>query len=138
MALVALPWLAIRSWWTDILRSYTTDPNTPYNNTYTLNQSTLRAYNADTGAPIWPSINQNAAPLNLGPTNIVTANNRVFVVRHKGIIMTPAGPGNCIVQAYQVATPNLVSHAIVIGIIISLAEALGAGLLVRPFLVGVG
>jgi len=76
---------------------------------YTLNQSTLRAYNADatggsTISPIWV-VPQNAAPLNFGPTNLVTANNRVFVVRQENGVSDPAGSGNCIVQAYQVGAP---------------------------------
>jgi outer membrane protein assembly factor BamB len=85
--------------------TYTIDPGT-HIYTYTLNQSILRAYNADTGNPLW-AVDQNAAPLNLGPTNLVTTNNRVFVVRQEKGLFDPAGSGNCIVQAYQVGTPNV-------------------------------
>jgi hypothetical protein len=88
--------------------SYTVDPSNYY--IYTVNQSTLRAYNADatgggTISPIW-SVPQNATPLNFGPTNLVTANNRVFVVRQeKGLYDISKTTGNCIVQAYEVGTP---------------------------------
>jgi hypothetical protein len=85
--------------------SYTYDAGTDLY-TYTLNQSTLRAYNADTGGSMWGPINQNAAPQNLGPTNIVAANNRVFVVRNEKAYHDVSGTtGDCIVQAYQVGTP---------------------------------
>jgi hypothetical protein len=71
-----------------------------------LNQSTLQAYNADTGDSIWGPINQNASPVNLGPINLITANNRVFVVRQeKGLYDISGTTGNCIVQAYEVGTP---------------------------------
>jgi hypothetical protein len=56
---------------------------------------------------IWGPINQNAAPQNLGSTNIVTANNRVFVARQEKGTYDLAGSGNCIVRAYQVGTANV-------------------------------
>ncbi|MCX5890595.1 MAG: hypothetical protein NTY36_14280 [Deltaproteobacteria bacterium] len=78
-------------------------------NVYTVNQSTLRAYNADatgggTISPIW-TVTQNTTPLNFGPPNLVTANNRVFVVRQEKGLGDPTGTGNCIVQAYEVGAP---------------------------------
>lgn len=82
--------------------TYTQDTSGFY--IYTLNQSSLQALNADSGAQIWGPINQNASPLNLGPSNLVTANNKVFVVRQEKGIYDPAGMGNCIVQAYEVGT----------------------------------
>lgn len=73
---------------------------------YTLNQSSLQAINADTGDPIWGPINQTATPVNLGPTNLVTANNRVFVVlQEKGVGDISGTTGDCIVEAYEGGTP---------------------------------
>ncbi len=92
--------------------SYTKDPNIPYptpNLIYTLNQSSLWAYIADTGALFWgPVAKDPAAPTNLGPTNMVAANNKVFVVRNeKGYHDSSGTTGNCIVEAYQVGAASL-------------------------------
>ncbi len=65
-------------------------------------KSFLRAYNADMGNLLWEAP-QIAAALNTGPQNIITANNKVFVVRNQKPFNDSSGTtGNCIVEAYQV------------------------------------
>jgi len=86
--------------------SYTYNPSTGLD-TYTLNKSFLRAYNADAYHLLW-EVAQDAATLNSGPNNIITANNKVFVVRNeKGFYDSSGSTGNCIVQAYQMGTVNV-------------------------------
>ncbi len=74
---------------------------------YTLNQTALWAYNADTGDLLWGPVNKTAAPTNLGPNNIITANNKVFVVRKEQGYNFYGTTGNCIVEAYQVGAASL-------------------------------
>ncbi len=69
---------------------------------YTLNESFLQAFNADTGTSVWGPIIKNEAPTNLGPFNMVAANSKVFVVRNQNGPSDESGStGKCIVEAYQ-------------------------------------
>ena len=83
--------------------SYTLNPNNTI--TYTLNQSRLRTYNADTGALLWEVIKNNYTPMNFGPSGIVVANNRAFVVQEEW--GASGSTGNYSVQAYQVGSVPL-------------------------------
>ncbi len=84
--------------------SYTT-VNNAY--VYTLNQTSLWAFDAVTGALLWGPINKDAAAITNGPVTMVTANNKVFVVRQQNPHRvtpygSPTNTGDFIIQAYQI------------------------------------